>query len=71
MGSSREARRAGSHEADTVIPTNSTTIAMNVSGSVGVTPTSMVVITRVTMAAAIKPRPMPAALSRNPSPTMS
>src|SRR5471032_1357400 len=47
MGSRRDARRAGSHDAVTAMIVNSTTIAANVIGSVGLTPTSMLAITRV------------------------
>src|SRR5439155_15402592 len=52
IGSSRAARRAGTHDATRAIVTTSITIAANVSGSVGLTPTSMLVMTRVTAAAA-------------------
>src|SRR6266478_5472166 len=45
VGSNPAARRAGSHEATTAINTNSSATDMKVVGSVGLTPTSIVVMT--------------------------
>src|SRR5579884_4526221 len=48
VGSSRAARRAGSQEAAAAMAANPAAMAPKVAGSAGRTPTSMLVITRVT-----------------------
>jgi hypothetical protein len=70
VGSIDAARRAGSHDEIAAIVRNSTTIAPNVVGSVGFTPTSIVVMMLVRLYAATRPAATPAALSRKPWPTI-
>src|SRR5690348_9133165 len=64
VGSSDAARRAGSQHATTAITRKSSTMLANVIGSVGATPTSMLVITRVSTSAPTTPITSPATLSR-------
>ena len=72
VGSSPAARRAGSHDDTAAITKNTAPIAANVSGSVGLTPTSIVVIAaREGEGGERARREMPAALSRSPWPTTS
>jgi len=68
-GSSPAALWAGSHEALAAIIRNSPAIVANVAGSVGFTPISMLVITRVMPSAAKTPTAIPMALRSIPCPT--
>ena len=69
IGSRLAARRAGRYDAATATNANNATIAANVTGSVGLTPTSRLVISRVIASAATSPTTIPAMLRRNHSPT--
>src|SRR5215467_618274 len=62
VGSNPAARSAGSHEAITAINKNSTATDANVTGSVGLTSTSMLASTRVIKNAATSPIAIPIAL---------
>ena len=62
VGSSLAARRAGTHDAKTAKKMKSAEIMANVDGSVGLTPISMPVITRVRASAAKRPIRTPVVL---------
>ena len=66
IGSSREARQAGSPQAMTAMTRKPAAIAAKVAGSVGSTPTSIVRIAPVSRNAAAMPAAIPTALSRRP-----
>ena len=65
VGSRLAARHAGSHEAMAAIRKKIKAMLMKVAGSVGLTPTSMVVIARVRAKAAIRPAETPIAVRRS------
>ena len=61
MGSSLDARSAGTPQATAAMTRKPTIMAANVAGSVGSTPTSIVRIALVKSSAAANPSPMPGA----------
>src|SRR5262249_12563225 len=67
VGSRRAARLAGTSDARVATTRKSAIIVVNVSGSAGVTPTSIDLIARVMPGAAINPITIPAAHRRRPS----
>jgi hypothetical protein len=71
VGSSPAARRAGSQHAAAAIPTKRSPIAPNVSGSLGLTPTSIEDMTRVSASAPAAPSSIPAPESLSPCPMAS
>jgi hypothetical protein len=66
FGSTAAARFAGIQDDTVAMARKSSTIDTNVSGSVGFTPTSIVVINRVSMSAATMPMITPIALKPRP-----
>src|SRR5262249_13280614 len=69
--SSPAALRAGIQDAVAAIKRNSSAMLRNVAGSVGFTPTNIVVMARVSAKAAINPAAIPTAVNRRPCPTIS
>src|SRR5215203_1952420 len=70
LGSSLDARHAGSPQATTAIARKPAAIARNVTGSVGFTPTSIVLMAPVRSNAAAMPIVTPTALRRRPCTTI-